>query len=73
MQKHFEIVKATLLVLAEKVAASDEDGMDLVFTFGKFGCRNVKEPWGEFGKAIRRAGGSISTDPQNPIPGRVWQ
>ncbi|KAI0435597.1 hypothetical protein F4803DRAFT_305475 [Xylaria telfairii] len=69
MKKHWENVTATLLVLAQRVVASDEDGVDLVFTFAdnKLGCRNVKDPWAKFSKAMRRAGGHISTDPQNPL------
>lgn len=69
MKRHLENVKATLLVLAEKVVASDEDGVDLIFTFAdnRLGCRNVKDPWGKFGKAMNRACGRISTDPQKPL------
>ncbi|KAI0451728.1 hypothetical protein F5B21DRAFT_506921 [Xylaria acuta] len=69
MNKYLKHVKATLLVLAERVVASDEDGVDLVFTFAdnRLGCRNVKDPWGKFGRAMDRASGRISTDPQKPL------
>ncbi|KAI8951168.1 hypothetical protein F4801DRAFT_578708 [Xylaria longipes] len=69
MRKYLEHAKATLLVLAEKVVASDEDGVDLIFTFAdnRLGRRNVKDPWGKFGRAMDSAGGRISTDPQKPL------
>ncbi|RWA06079.1 hypothetical protein EKO27_g9026 [Xylaria grammica] len=46
MEQHFKNAKFALLVLAEKVAGSDYDGVDLIFTFAnnKLGCQNVKEP-----------------------------
>ncbi|KAI0186993.1 hypothetical protein EV127DRAFT_410763 [Xylaria flabelliformis] len=63
-----DIVTATLQVLAEKVAPSDDNGVDLMFTFAKdLNLSNVKRPWGKFGKAMSRAGKRISTDPRKPL------
>ncbi|KAI0418430.1 hypothetical protein F5X98DRAFT_386292 [Xylaria grammica] len=66
MGQHFQNAKVTLLVLAEKVAGSDYDGVDLIFTFAdnKLGCQNVKEPRGKFSRAMDRAGERISTNPK---------
>ncbi|KAI0857438.1 hypothetical protein F4860DRAFT_359654 [Xylaria cubensis] len=68
MKTHWKWVTATLQVLAEKVAPSDDNGVDLMFTFAKdLNLSNVKRPWGKFGKAMSRAGKRISTDPRKPL------
>ncbi|KAI1739728.1 hypothetical protein F4680DRAFT_466241 [Xylaria scruposa] len=68
MKTHWKWVTATLQVLAEKVVASDDDGVDLMFTFAKdLNLSNVKRPWGKFRRAMSRAGERISTDPRKPL------
>ncbi|KAI1148032.1 kinase-like domain-containing protein [Nemania diffusa] len=69
MRERFDHAKETLLVLAEKVAALDEDGVDLLFTFAdkKLGCENERDPWMKFNKAMTRASERILTDPQRPL------
>ncbi|TRX91142.1 hypothetical protein FHL15_007930 [Xylaria flabelliformis] len=68
MKTHWKWVTATLQVLAEKVAPSDDNGVDLMFTFAKdLNLSNVKRPWGKFGKAMSHAGKRISTDPRRPL------
>ncbi|KAI0544117.1 hypothetical protein F4679DRAFT_566078 [Xylaria curta] len=68
MKTHWKWVTATLQVLAEKVVASDDDGVDLMFAFAKdLNLSNVKRPWGKFRKAMSHAGERISTDPRKPL------
>ncbi|KAI1123858.1 hypothetical protein F5Y10DRAFT_43490 [Nemania abortiva] len=69
MKEHLDHAKVTLLVLAEKVAASDKDGIDLVFTFADhlLGCQNVRDPWTRFSKAMKNADERIPTDPRQPL------
>ncbi|KAJ3578538.1 hypothetical protein NPX13_g2029 [Xylaria arbuscula] len=68
MKRHWRPTTATLQVLANRVVASDDDGVDLVFTFAKdLNLSNVKKPWGRFGKAMKLAGERISTDPLKPL------
>ncbi|KAI0970661.1 hypothetical protein F4678DRAFT_114797 [Xylaria arbuscula] len=68
MKRHWKWATKTLQVLAEKVVNSDEDGVDLIFTFAKdLSLSKVRKPWGKFDKAMSRAGGRISTGLQKPL------
>ncbi|GAP90375.1 putative serine threonine protein kinase [Rosellinia necatrix] len=69
MREHHEDVRRTLLVLADLVVASDKHRVDLIFTFAdnKLGCRNVKNPYKRFGKAIDYAYERISSNGQGPL------
>ncbi|KAI1169526.1 hypothetical protein F4777DRAFT_584828 [Nemania sp. FL0916] len=69
MKKHWDHATQTLLVLAEKVAACDDNGVDLEFTFAnnELGCQNIKNPRSKFAEAMKQAESRISTDPGKPL------
>jgi hypothetical protein len=69
MTEHWEYVKWSLVALAEKVVAFDDDGVDLVFTFANnvLGCKKVKNPRGKFERAMISARELIPTDPDKPL------
>ncbi|KAI8626710.1 hypothetical protein F5Y19DRAFT_478195 [Xylariaceae sp. FL1651] len=69
MMEHWENAKKSLQVLAEKVAAFDDDGVDLIFTFAnhELGCQKVKNPYWKFGKAMDQARDLIPPNSHKPL------